>query len=1012
MPSDAARPTDQAVPAAEVPTVVSPPAKRGADAPTMPPAPNPAELATLAPTPNGGRETLEALAVEKTALEVNLQAGVLGPYREVQPLRSWKHGTVYAAVHPMLRRRVLLRVLSPEHVHTAIRDDFLRIGQAVAALDHPHVAGTLFEAAAHANVVFVAHEDPSGQSLNEFGPRDGKQRRTELLYPNHALAQAMLEAALGLEAIHKAGLSHGQLSPECIRRGSDGRVRIYGLGEAPVAATNDGQDGAVNDIFDFGVAFTRIAVGAPLEVRRVAKRHQFARRLRRSNPGLSLALANVLERCTTSNANRRFREATELVNALRPLTQVRTQRASWGDRLGTQLYDGLLTFCPALLLLLILMAINPLRVIEQGEVAYILLAFFITYVTWETTFGWTPGRRMRGLALRDYSGDRPARVRLLVRGLLRLGCLAVMMIAVNVLTDLLLAKFGSPELRSTIKREGLRSLPALTLSPLLAMAGVYLTARYFPHRLPLHDWMTGITWCVRQRPAERFVDETGEVIAASTVPRERTIAEQRPPRLTGQMDHYQLGEMLGQGGMGAVYAAYDTTLNRRVALKVLSGSLPDNPTLIQRFEREARLAAQLSHPNVARVYGFGQADGKPYMVMEFIPGQTLQQLVQHDGPLALSKAWDYASQAALALREAARLGIVHRDIKPSNLMLTQDGVIKVTDFGISRASNDAEIQSSTAAPNIMAGGSLTRTGALMGTPMYMSPEQARGEKLDPRSDIYSLGLTLHFLLSGQDPYPAGDIYDLVVRQCTEEPTPLFGLVRDCTPDRAAVLRKMIAKDPADRFQNCEALLRALKATAPRPAELASFLQRAAAEFLNSICLWIVVLLWRVAIAGSVFVLGQRVTGATPWQILFGNDLTAWMRGFVKSGPLIIMAMVYVLGIGWYGQTPGKWCMGLKVLWPGHRSLGLRRSLLRLVAQHPVFLWILVALLIESVGMSASLTHLLLVVIGIPVIVGGLFIAVISVLRIIFTAKRWGVHDLLTGTVVLSLPKKRARRHAS
>ena len=222
-------------------------------------------------------------------------------------------------------------------------------------------------------------------------------------------------------------------------------------------------------------------------------------------------------------------------------------------------------------------------------------AFIMAYAGWEALAGWTPGRRLGGLRLADCSGDRPHRLLLLLRCVIRFAFLA----GFALLLGVVLATLASGNVNGLLSPIHVVLL-LLGIGPVCGILILFLPAFFLPHRLPLHDVLTGITWCVRQRDsAEPHRGDMAEVIAIQPAHLER-----RPhvaaPRPTSRMDQYELGELLGQGGMGAVYAAHDTTLGRRVAIKVLSGSLADSPVLSRRFEREARLAAQLAHPNVAR----------------------------------------------------------------------------------------------------------------------------------------------------------------------------------------------------------------------------------------------------------------------------------------------------------------------------------------------------------------------------------------------------------------------------
>ncbi|HMX62275.1 MAG TPA: serine/threonine-protein kinase, partial [Candidatus Sumerlaeota bacterium] len=201
---------------------------------------------------------------------------------------------------------------------------------------------------------------------------------------------------------------------------------------------------------------------------------------------------------------------------------------------------------------------------------------------------------------------------------------------------------------------------------------------------------------------------------------------------------YRVVRLLGRGGMGMVYEGRDEALERSVAIKLITPELCLYPEVYDRFRTEARAAARLNHPNIVNVYEFGDDVAEPYLVMEFVEGQDLSSLIKQKGPLQAAEVVGIVRQCALALSKATMANLVHRDIKPSNLLLTKDGVVKVMDFGLSKL--------------LDSGTSLTNSGAMMGTPDYMSPEQAKGEKLDFRTDIYSLGCTMYALLAGKKPF--------------------------------------------------------------------------------------------------------------------------------------------------------------------------------------------------------------------------------------------------------------------
>jgi serine/threonine protein kinase len=265
---------------------------------------------------------------------------------------------------------------------------------------------------------------------------------------------------------------------------------------------------------------------------------------------------------------------------------------------------------------------------------------------------------------------------------------------------------------------------------------------------------------------------------------------------------YELDRRLGAGGMAEVYLARDNRLDRSVALKLLGPAFAADPDLVERFRREAQAAAGLNHPNVVAIYDWGQDGPTYYLVMEYIAGHDLKQLIRQDGPLPEPRALAIAADVAAALEAAHARGIIHRDVKPHNVMLDDRGRVKVADFGIAQAGGTT---------------TLTRTGAgVLGSAHYMSPEQARGERVDARSDLYSLGVLLFELLAGRPPYQ-GDAPLIVAMQHVNAPIPSIREARpDASPATEAVIAHALAKDPADRFPDASAMRAALAAAAASP----------------------------------------------------------------------------------------------------------------------------------------------------------------------------------------------------
>ena len=254
---------------------------------------------------------------------------------------------------------------------------------------------------------------------------------------------------------------------------------------------------------------------------------------------------------------------------------------------------------------------------------------------------------------------------------------------------------------------------------------------------------------------------------------------------------YELGELLGQGGMSQVRSARDLRIGRPVAVKLLRPELVRDPTFEGRFRREAQSAASLHNPGIVAVYDTGEemVGGflTPYIVMELVEGRTLRDVVAMDGRMPAAEAVRITSAVCAALDEAHRAGIVHRDVKPGNVMLTPDGGVKVMDFGIARATSTSV--------------TLTQTATVVGTALYLSPEQARGEHVDARSDVYSTGCLLYELLAGTPPFTGESSVAIAYQHVREDPTPPSRFAPDIPPALDAVVLKALAKNPADRYQS-------------------------------------------------------------------------------------------------------------------------------------------------------------------------------------------------------------------
>jgi serine/threonine protein kinase len=262
--------------------------------------------------------------------------------------------------------------------------------------------------------------------------------------------------------------------------------------------------------------------------------------------------------------------------------------------------------------------------------------------------------------------------------------------------------------------------------------------------------------------------------------------------------HYEIIELLGEGGMGAVYRARDTKLDRDVALKLLPASLVEDPERVARFEREARTLASIQHAHIASIYGFEHDGTHRFLVMELVEGEDLAARIQR-GPLPLEEAIQISRQIALGLEAAHQKEIVHRDLKPTNIRLMADGTVKILDFGLARAVDpNPDEQDLALSPTITA--ATTQAGVVLGTAAYMSPEQARGRRIDSRTDVWAFGCVLYEMLVGEQAYPGDTVLD-VIAKILEREADLDRLPATTPANTRRLLRRCLSKDPGTRLHH-------------------------------------------------------------------------------------------------------------------------------------------------------------------------------------------------------------------
>jgi serine/threonine protein kinase len=425
----------------------------------------------------------------------------------------------------------------------------------------------------------------------------------------------------------------------------------------------------------------------------------------------------------------------------------------------------------------------------------------------------------------------------------------------------------------------------------------------------------------------------------------------RPPAV---VPGYRIERILGTGGMGTVYLARQLSLDRPVALKVMSRQWAADPVFVARFTREALAAATLNHPNVVQIYDIGESDGHRYFSMEYVPGRSLADLARVEGKIDPGTAVGYILQAARGLKHAHDRGIIHRDVKPDNLLLDEHGVVKVADLGLVKTKGEGGTRNQGLPPPAETGGSQgafdpSMTGARMalGTPAYMAPEQCRdAATVDHRADIYSLGCTLYALVTGRQPFDGQTAVELMTQHNYAPLTPPEQIASRVPRELSAIIQRMMAKDPADRFPTMGEVIRALETClgvqptgrfAPRDDQIAE-LERAVARFHTApaavlrgrvvgggvtLCLSAAVLLTFVGQLGWAFgVAGMVVQAAVAYFVLTGvYDRTYLFRRVrqLAAGATVGDWVVGAAGVGLFGVL--LWVQNLFWLWAGFGLIG-------------------------------------------------------------------------------------------
>jgi uncharacterized RDD family membrane protein YckC len=481
----------------------------------------------------------------------------------------------------------------------------------------------------------------------------------------------------------------------------------------------------------------------------------------------------------------------------------------------------------------------------------------------------------------------------------------------------------------------------------------------------------------RRFDGQSSISQAGETAYAVDLPA-LGAAEADDPLVGTRIDHFQIRGRLGQGGMGTVYLAHDLSLQRPVALKVLRRELAKVPSLIQRLMVEARAQARLQHPHVVTIYYIGEHDGAPYFAMEYVRGRSLEDHLREHGALPWAEALEYVLQTARALAAAHQRGIIHQDVKPSNLILcpAEHGAglpeVKVADFGLAGPVGD-------------------RSTAFSGSPHYASPEQMAGEEVDHRTDIYALGITLYQLLTGERPYEATTLREMLVRHRSQQRAPL---PEDAAPERLrALVAEMMQPDPGQRPADYRTLIARLEAARPRSSAVAAVMSRGMALAVDLTVL-------------AIF--GQVLANALPLSQRLGNQLG-----------MLLFGLYYVVAHRRWGRTLGKKLFGLRVQ-RQRRALGAGTLALRFVVQFwgPILAILMINLQLGAATDLDTVKQRLTGVVGVDhipivdeslqallrtVLVPNLLLAIpwlAGFVVALFDEKRRTLHDRAAGTTVV------------
>lgn len=855
------------------------------------------EAVTIAPFDPDATQMPSSGPASASGILVDTRAR-LDRYENQQQIGDWRFGKIFSGYHAELNCDVVIHTFSPppELQEDATRicslkEKYIQRIKAVAKATSACLPRVL-EAGIINDDVFVVQPVSTLAPVESFSSRSFFGRWNEGLFPADSLNQFYLRLAEAVGEVHDRGTTLGTIPPNSIGEIQPGQPFVQGVFSNLDDSELPFEVAVKNDIAEIGrvvIALTCPKISTD-QLSRQETSQALVSLLRWHNPGLSRTVCHALagsllyDRDSISTIGTLLGRLGQIADSSR-LPEARTR-----------FFSAFLDFILAAVL------VGLLGIYAPGSGAYrmiiILSSIVLFSVVQETVFGTTLMRWLFSLRIHEYSGQRASYLRSFCRVVGKWALLLGTVVA---------SAFLVVSLRGLIPAWDNAFVSFFSPIGLLLLV-VFVPTFLFRSRLTFYDAIAGATW------AESIAEVGSQSVAGKLGTQEHGAISSPIDRI----DQFRILSLLGAGGMGQVFLAYDETIDRYVAIKVLPADFVQDGDAYLRFQREARLAAKIRHPRIAAVLGFGQWKQQPYIAMELIKGEDLGDLVEREGAQPVGRVWDLLIQAVEGLDAASQNGVIHRDIKPSNLMLDQTGSLKVMDFGISFDPADEEDES--------------KSGVLIGTPTYMSPEQADQREVDLRSDMYSLGLTAIYLLSGRKPF-VGDTFSILAQKMEgiDLSRPEFNEIQ-LDHEQTSLIHRMVETNRNLRFPSYSELKTELLATHPAKLVPATLTQRITATVLDGFVFYMANFIATL----SIMLLAPRLPAYSPTAVEIQLFLTNKMVVQVLPDILAFtfFAILYFRGLLKQGQSTGKRVLRLAVRKDQARALGVWDVTLRFLATFP------------------------------------------------------------------------------